>query len=115
MKTNHTIKKGDIFYMSWGYDQTNADFFQVIKLVGKTMVEIRSICSKSVNDETTYSDVVPVKDSFQDNDIWSNGKPMKKKVKDGYNGSPAIKIANYANAYLWDGKPCHETNPMFGH
>jgi len=32
-----TIKTGDIFVATWGYEQTNADFFQVIN-VGKRVL-----------------------------------------------------------------------------
>lgn len=34
---------GDIFYASWGYEQTNADFFQVVELVGKASVRVREV------------------------------------------------------------------------
>ena len=37
------VKVGDIFYMSWGYEQTNLDFFRVEKLRGKTQVVIREV------------------------------------------------------------------------
>lgn len=37
------VKVGDIFTASWGYDQTNVDFFQVIELVGTTSVRVREI------------------------------------------------------------------------
>ena len=35
-----TLQKGDIFYDSWGYDQTNIDFAQVVSLSpsGKTVL-----------------------------------------------------------------------------
>ena len=31
----HGVKVGDLFSMSWGYDQTNVDFFQVVKVSEK--------------------------------------------------------------------------------
>ena len=37
------VKVGDVFHMSWGYDQTNNDFFQVIALVGESSVRIREV------------------------------------------------------------------------
>lgn len=37
------VKVGDIFHASWGYDQTNNDFFQVIKLCGKKSVRVREV------------------------------------------------------------------------
>lgn len=41
----NTYKIGDIFYNSWGYDQTNIDFFEVVKISAKK-VWIREIKGK---------------------------------------------------------------------
>ncbi|MFS1350643.1 hypothetical protein ACLZX5_03715 [Enterococcus faecium] len=35
MKANTPYKVGDIFYSSWGYEQTNVTFWQIIKLTKK--------------------------------------------------------------------------------
>ena len=40
------IKVGDIFHMSWGYDQTNNNFFQVVALVGETSVRVKDVNPK---------------------------------------------------------------------
>lgn len=45
------IKIGDIFSASWGYDQTNVDFFQVVEIVGKCSVRIRQVHPEIVKDE----------------------------------------------------------------
>lgn len=37
------VKIGDIFSASWGYEQTNNDFFQVIALVGEKSVRVREV------------------------------------------------------------------------
>lgn len=37
------VKVGDIFEMSWGYEQTNIDFFEVVALKGKTQVVIKEV------------------------------------------------------------------------
>ena len=29
---DHDVKVGDIYYTSWGYDQTNIDFYEVVPL-----------------------------------------------------------------------------------
>ena len=34
------VKVGDVFEASWGYDQTNLDYFQVVEIVGESMVRI---------------------------------------------------------------------------
>jgi hypothetical protein len=36
-------KVGALFYTSWGYDQTNVEWFEVVGLKGKTMVLLREI------------------------------------------------------------------------
>lgn len=43
-KTNiYGVKVGDIFSASWGYEQTNNNFFQVIALSGKQSVRVREV------------------------------------------------------------------------
>lgn len=37
------VKVGDVFHMSWGYDQTNNDFFQVVELCGEQSVRVREV------------------------------------------------------------------------
>lgn len=99
-----TLKVGDILYTSWGYDQTNIDFYQVTATIGDRTVKARAIGSK-IDHSDTYSDyMVADKDRFV-------GKEATYRVKYGNR----IKIASYADAYLWDGKPKYQTNPMFGH
>jgi hypothetical protein len=57
-------KVGDILYGSWGYDQTNIDFFQIVE-VGNRSLKIRKIASSSVRDTSWCSaEVAPIKDCF---------------------------------------------------
>lgn len=37
------LEVGDVLRTSWGYDQTNVDFYEVTAIVGKRMVEVRKI------------------------------------------------------------------------
>jgi hypothetical protein len=69
------FKVGDLFYDSWGYDQTNIDFYQVVG-VGKMSVVIREIASKGVEGTQGFmcEDVVPMKGVF-------TGEPITKIVK----------------------------------
>ncbi len=39
---NHDFKVGDALYSSWGYDQTNIDFFEVVEILPKS-VKVRPI------------------------------------------------------------------------
>lgn len=60
-------KPGDLLVNSWGYDQTNIDYWQVVATTAKT-VTIRRIGSKTVPGSEGFmqSDVVPDKDHFLD-------------------------------------------------
>jgi len=66
----HNIKPGDIFYNSWGYEQTNIDFYQVVSTTTKT-ITLRAIKGTS-NDYNTYhmtGSKVAVKDNFCNNEL----------------------------------------------
>lgn len=92
----HAWEKGLILYGSWGYDQTNVDFFEVVRIVGKNMVEVEQIGSQAATDATEgfmSTSVVP------DPEVRT-GKITKHKVVRG-----SIKSPVYGNAWPWDGKP----------
>jgi hypothetical protein len=108
---NSKIKEGDIFYSSWGYDQTNIDYYKVTKLIGKASVELVPIESRIDYEKSTgYCDaVVPYP--------ASEGKPMQKKIKYAYWDDfkeARITMNTYANAYQWDGQPKMQTNAYYG-
>lgn len=65
--TANSLKVGDVLYTSWGYEQTNVEFLEVVALVGSTMVEVREINAASVSgSESFMSDcVVPCKGQFR--------------------------------------------------
>lgn len=46
-KFEHPYKVGDVVYASWGYEQTNIDFYQITELKGKTAT-LRSIAGEMV-------------------------------------------------------------------
>ena len=61
----HNIKVGDIFYNSWGYEQTNIDFYQVVKTTKKT-ITLKGIkgTSKEYNMQGMNGTVIALKDNF---------------------------------------------------
>lgn len=48
---NHSVKVGDLFYTSWGYEQTNVNFFQVVELVGASSVRVREVSPELIEEE----------------------------------------------------------------
>jgi len=92
------LKVGDILYSSWGYDQTNVDFYQVTARL-KQMVVIREIESRA----GSGSQVFPVPNKFI-------GEPMRKRIGlNNFDGSVYLKLTSYSSARLWDGKPKYQT------
>ena len=45
------VQVGDIFSASWGYEQTNNDFFQVVELVGESSVRVVEVSPAVVASE----------------------------------------------------------------
>lgn len=90
----HTLKEGQILVCSWGYDQTNIDYYQVTRVIGPHTVEIREISARSGGEDGYMTaHCTAVKDAFK-------GDPMIKKA----NSTNCVRIASYACASPWDGK-----------
>ena len=83
-------KENDILVASWGYDQTNVNFYQVLKVSGSSIViaEISSI--------VTGDEAMPHID-----EIIKNKKAMLKRV--GVDGR--VRIESFMTAGKWNGKP----------
>ncbi len=112
------VKVGDIFHSSWGYDQTNNDFFQVIALVGETSVRVREVnpvCEKSeavcwaaedrVFSTNTSGKLLPPSRSsvFIKDQEKGDLKRLKSYAADG-KSNPQFSISSFANAYLCSGE-----------
>ena len=49
-KNKYGVQVGDIFEATWGYEQTNVDFFQVVELVGTSSVRVREVYPERIED-----------------------------------------------------------------
>lgn len=106
---------GDIFYSSWGYDQTNICFYEVIALNGKTMATFQRIGAKRIDDDSslTQDALVPIPGSFRPDGYKS--EPRKRKYKiDPYWGASA-NLDSVEHLARWNGEVKYETNSSFGH
>ena len=103
-----SLSVGDILYSDWGYNQTNIDFYQVIKATSAQVV-IMKIEKKIVGGGRGTDSVMPVPGRFV-----SGAKALRRKVQD-YTSSPSVSIHSSANAYLWDGRPKQQTSAGYGH
>ena len=97
MNFKNPAQTGDILQSSWGYDQTNVDHYQVVKVIGK-MVDIQEIGSETVPGSTQShgmaDSVRPVKGRF-----LKDSKPMRKFVKSFGDNGYCVTIASYTDAY----------------
>lgn len=73
--TASPLTVGDILVASWGYEQTNYDYYQVTRLVGKQSVEIRELARQAAESGFMQGDCVPVKGAFK-------GELMVKRVNE---------------------------------
>jgi hypothetical protein len=95
------LEVGEILVYSWGYEQTNIEFYQIISTTAKTIVmcEIKS----QVTEDKKYmtADEMPLKDAFI-------GKPMRKKP---YIWRDRICVnMDYGSCERWDGTPQHSSS-----
>ncbi len=58
-----TVVVGDILHCSWGYEQTQCEFFQIVSKKGQT-VEVREIAGESSNEGNMCCCLKPIKDQF---------------------------------------------------
>ncbi len=96
---------GDILSYSWGYDQTNIDFFVVVKRTesakGVVFLTLQEVAA-SVSDEVgfmTYK-TVPARDG-DGNVIPKPGKPIRRKLHVDTRGGGRREIGVAINSYGW--------------
>lgn len=86
----HDVKVGDLFRCSWGYDQTNIDYYECTAVSGQ-MIELTPIAQESEETGFMQGECVPLPGAYI-------GKPMRKKVSMA-GGEPAVRIYSFASAY----------------
>jgi hypothetical protein len=82
---------GDLFYSSWGYDQTNIDFYQIVAMKGCT-ASVRRCAAKQVS----YSQMQGVVKADKGN---LSGDTRNYRVTYSVEGEPSFKVASYARAW----------------
>jgi hypothetical protein len=116
-------KVGDILYSSWGYDQTNIEYFKVVK-VSEFSVWIQEVRSKIV--EVTgwaHEKVVPTDSSDYQVRNWNDvpdefgnvnayitkTHPIQRKKIQYFSWDADeiyyVSLNSFSHAKLWDGKP----------
>lgn len=116
------MEVGTFFTCSWGYDQTNVDFYRVMEVSpsGKT-IKVQRWQAKSVAGDGYHDKLVPG-DGPVTFPRWVDGQ-MVGQVPSGIEtrrlrpdfGRPAFTVNSYSAAYIWDGAPKYQTDSRSGH
>ena len=95
------VHLGDIFYSSWGYDQTNIDFYQVVELKGKHTLVLRRNKAKKGLSQTSWNGYTrPIRDEFE---TGYYGEPITVRTKFvDYRGNGEKKLHVRADEHLLD-------------
>jgi hypothetical protein len=110
----HDVKPGDIFRASWGYDQTNIDYYQVVRLIGEHMAEVREIQQQSEDTAYMQGKCVPMPgawatEAYYDGDAEQykaehglyprrDKAPFRVKIQGHEGGEPYFRVASYCSA-----------------
>lgn len=72
----HTLQVGDVLVASWGYEQTNIDWYEVIELKGRHYVVLRELKVKTVETGWLRGKSVPLPGEYC-------GDPLRRRVLPG--------------------------------
>lgn len=95
------IATGTIFVSTWGYDQTNVDFYRVVRSTAAS-VWLQKVGQRVVEQTGYMSETVAPTDE-------AYGQVFRRKVQ-MYGDKAYASINSYAGASEWSGKPVTQTH-----
>ena len=90
------INIGTVLYSSYGYEQTNISFFQVVEKKGIT-IKLRQLNYDLTLTGDMCGNVTPIINSFYTDKI------ITKRI------SKYMKFSSYESLYLWEGNPLYKS------
>lgn len=96
-------KPGAVWFSSWGYDQTNVDFYRVAKHAGAWLT-LEKIAKIEHSDDTEDRPATFTGRAVPEEPARVIGKPFRRKLA-SYSSGPFVKIESYSHASPWDGTP----------
>lgn len=94
------VKVGDMFSAHWGYDQTNVDFYMVVKVSGKS-AWLASVPQTRTYDGPMNGHCRPV--AKQPSQL-GNGKQHR--IKMNSDGTVCFRLTSYSHAFPYTGGDC---------
>ena len=98
-RKNHTLQVGDVLVSSWGYDQTNVDFYKVTRRVGSSTIEYVTLPKLEVKESAECHGMACRVIPAIDHNTISQTKYRARVSND------SIKIHSCSYARKWNGKP----------
>jgi hypothetical protein len=95
----HKLEVGTILRTSWGYDQTNVDFYKVVSIVSDKTVELIEIGRTDASKNSGYGSMAGHVVPDPDKEI---GKSFRRRAT-----SRGALIENRRYASVWEGQPCY--------
>ena len=92
------VKVGDIFVCSWGYEQTNIDFYKITAVTGASVKYV------SIGADRKYTGPMHGETTPNLNSVGTNESIARIRV-DG-TGKVSFRINSYSFAYPWGGEAC---------
>lgn len=118
--TTEHIAVGDFFVCSWGYDQTNVDFYRVVGKTGKSVRlqwwTKRLVSEAGMPTEFVVPGGVPATVPVRENGVvvrWEDAKPEMKRVN--LEWGTRVRINSFSSARLWEGDAEMQTGGGWGH
>lgn len=93
-RTRHTLVPGDVLYTSWGYEQTNVEFYQVVAVRG-SVVDVQELAQDRTESGIGMQGTAVPKPGVFLGDVLKGKRP---------NGSNQIRIDSCSTALPWSGK-----------
>ena len=78
------LSVGDVLYTSWGYEQTNIDFYQVVRVLNKKIV-VREIAKSYQETQFMAGDCVPLPNRFKSDEFMVSMTSAKTAKIKGHN------------------------------
>ena len=99
------MKQGDVFVSSWGYEQTNVDFYEVVRTTAKYIFLVALLSHREKIHYMQYT-AMPV---------WGSGygAPLKRKLIQLGSSEPFCQISSSKRARVWNGGPEFGSYPLF--
>jgi len=113
--TDHTVKVGDMFVESWGYDQTNVDVYEVVRVTPKSVALMKG--RRAQRNGRVFprpGDPIPFGDYCRIGKPNARGEVLKR-VARGWHGEAWLNMTSYSGASLWDGERDYYDTHAAGH